>query len=197
MVMNKDVNNGQSRREFLGKIGRCFGGCVFPFRVLSLVRGRVWRLPLRLIRRRRQARLTRSSVACKSARSLIVGVPCRVDWRISSSIAKKRISVPLSWWEVIWKLMHQNRQRRILYCICSTNISSKSTIGYGRCKSERSFAPHTGSWIGNLFLRSNFILLQQQNSRSTKKRRIYFTRQQQFKIHVRRFRKISTTKKQV
>ena len=28
--MNKDVNNGQSRREVSRKIGRCFGGRVFP-----------------------------------------------------------------------------------------------------------------------------------------------------------------------
>ena len=30
MVMNKDVNNGQSRREFLGRSVAAFGGRVFP-----------------------------------------------------------------------------------------------------------------------------------------------------------------------
>ena len=78
--MNKDVNNGQSRREFLGRSVAALAAASFLPSAFSCT-GRVWRLPLRLIRRRRQARLTRSSVACKSARSLIVGVPCRVDWR--------------------------------------------------------------------------------------------------------------------
>ena len=48
MVMNKDVNNGQSRREFLGRSVAALAARL-SFRVLSLVRGRVWRLPLRLI----------------------------------------------------------------------------------------------------------------------------------------------------
>ena len=98
IVMSKDVNNGQSRREFLGRSVAALAAASFLPSAFSCTGKSV-------IRRRRQARLTRSSVACKSARSLIVGVPCRVDWRISSSIAKRRISVPSSWWEVIWKLI--------------------------------------------------------------------------------------------
>ena len=92
--MNKDVNNGQSRREFLGRSVAALAAASFLPSAFSCT-GKSVAAPAP-VDTAAEARLTRSSVACKSARSLIVGVPCRVDWRISSSIAKKRISVPLS-----------------------------------------------------------------------------------------------------
>ena len=92
--MNKDVNNGQSRREFLGRSVAALAAASFLPSAFSCT-GKSVAAPAP-VDTAAEAGLTRSSVACKSARSLIVGVPCRVDWRISSSIAKKRISVPLS-----------------------------------------------------------------------------------------------------
>ena len=89
------MNNGQSRREFLGRSVAALAAASFLPSAFSCT-GKSVAAPAPVDTAARQARLTRSSVACKSARSLIVGVPCRVDWRISSSIAKRRISVPLS-----------------------------------------------------------------------------------------------------
>ena len=84
--MNKDVNNGQSRREFLGRSVAALAAASFLPSAFSCT-GKSVAAP---------APVDTAAEAGKSARSLIVGVPCRVDWRISSSIAKKRISVPLS-----------------------------------------------------------------------------------------------------
>ena len=91
--MNKDVNNGQSRREFLGRSVAALAAASFLPSAFSCT-GKSVAAPAPVDTAAEAGKV--NSKACKSARSLIVGVPCRVDWRISSSIAKKRISVPLS-----------------------------------------------------------------------------------------------------
>ena len=93
--MSKDVNNGQSRREFLGRSVAALAAASFLPSAFSCT-GKSVAAPAPVDTAAEAGKVNSKFGGVQIARSLIVGVPCRVDWRISSSIAKRRISVPSS-----------------------------------------------------------------------------------------------------